>query len=113
DRAERVGGAFMVTRRMPGAPPGTLWDVGAASHSIGLALADALGRVHALPVRRLMAAASEMSQPLVQRMLAESEARWRERMPTPSVAMEAAYCWMAEQARNLNVPAALVHGDAG
>src|SRR4029453_8729217 len=64
DRAELFGGAFMVTRRMPGAPPGTLWDVGAASHSIGLALGDALGRVHALPVRRLMGAASEMSQPL-------------------------------------------------
>ena len=113
ERAELFGGAFMVTRRMPGAPPGTLWEVGGASHSMGLALADALARIHATPVRRLMTVESGMSRPLVQQMLAENEARWRARMPMPSVAMEAAYCWMAEKARSLNVPTCLVHGDPG
>ena len=113
EQAEIFGGAFMVTRRMPGAPPGTLWEVGGASHSMGLALADALARIHATPVRRLTHVDSEMSRPLVQAMLAENEARWRERMPVPSVAMEAAYCWMAERARDLNAPASLVHGDPG
>ena len=76
-------------------------------------LADALARIHATPVRRLTQVDSEMSRPLVQAMLAENEARWRERMPVPSVAMEAAYCWMAERARGLNAPASLVHGDPG
>jgi aminoglycoside phosphotransferase (APT) family kinase protein len=113
ERAEIFGGPFMVTRRMPGAPPGTLWDVGGASHSMGLALADALARIHATPVRLLTESESETSRPLVRAMLVENEARWRARMPMPSIAMEVAYCWMAEKARGLDVPASLVHGDPG
>jgi len=88
ERAELFGGPFMVTRRMPGAPPGTLWDVGGAWHSMGLALADALARIHAI---RLLTE-SETSRPLVRAMLVESEARWRARMPMPSIAMGVAYC---------------------
>jgi aminoglycoside phosphotransferase (APT) family kinase protein len=113
ERSDLFGGAFMVTRRMPGAAPGTLWDVGGVSPEIACALADALARIHATPVVRLLSGAATTSQPLVERMLTESEARWRARMPTPSVAMEVAYGWMKEQARRHDVATCLVHGDPG
>ncbi|HWM71423.1 MAG TPA: phosphotransferase family protein [Steroidobacteraceae bacterium] len=113
ERAEVLGGAFIVTRRMAGAPPGTLWDVSGASQSIGLALADVLAKIHATPLRHLSPSNCDASQPLVRAMLADNEARWRAAMPLPSVAMEAAYCWMAEKAPGLDAPASLVHGDPG
>lgn len=113
ERTEVLGGAFIVTRRMAGAPPGTLWDVGGASRSIGLALADVLAKIHATPLRQLMPSNNDTSRPLVRAMLADNEARWRARMPMPSVAMEAAYCWMAEKAQGLDASASLVHGDPG
>jgi aminoglycoside phosphotransferase (APT) family kinase protein len=113
ERAEVLGGAFIVTRRMAGASPGTLWDVGGASRAIGLALADVLAKIHATPLRQLIPSNYDRSRPLVRAMLADNEALWRARMPMPSVAMEAAYCWMAEKAQGLDAPASLVHGDPG
>ena len=112
-REDVFGGAFLVTRRMPGAPPGTLWEVGAASAALGAELAAALGRLHSTPLRRLASTRHDSSRPLVEAMLADSERRWRDRMPMPSVAMEAAFGWMRERARHFDVPASLVHGDPG
>ena len=94
--ASVFGGAFMVTRRMPGAPPGTLWDVSGVSAATGAELAAALGRLHALPLRSVGIDGSATAQPFVQAMLASSEERWRQGMPIASVAMEAAYGWMRE-----------------
>jgi aminoglycoside phosphotransferase (APT) family kinase protein len=111
--ASVFGGAFMVTRRMPGKPPGTLWDVSGASPSSGLELAAALGRLHAQPLTAFGIDGPSTSQPLVLEMLATNEARWRERMPIASIAMEAAFGWMRDRARDLDVTASLVHGDPG
>jgi aminoglycoside phosphotransferase (APT) family kinase protein len=107
------GGAFMVTRRMPGKPPGTLWDVSGASPASGLELAAALGRLHAQPLTAFGIGGHATTQPLVLEMIASSEARWRARMPTASIAMEAAFGWMRDRARSFDVAASLVHGDPG
>ena len=110
-----LGGAFLATRRMHGAPGGNLWGEGInVSRAVVKAFAAALAKLHGTPLRLLLPEAVDAgARGATAAMIADYEARWRASNPNASVPLELAFQWLRRELPRVEGPASLVHGDPG
>jgi aminoglycoside phosphotransferase (APT) family kinase protein len=110
-----LGGAFLATRRMRGAPAGNMWGEGLkVSPRVVQAFAESLAQLHRTPLRSLLPEGPDvLACSATEAMIGEYEARWRASMPNPSVPLELAFQWLRQQLQRVEGAAVLVHGDPG
>lgn len=110
-----LGGAFLATRRMRGAPAGNMWGEGLkVSPRIVRAFAESLAQLHRTPLRSLLPEVTEaMALPATETMIGDYEIRWRASNPNASVPLELAFQWLRQQLPRVEGSAVLVHGDPG
>ena len=109
------GAPFIVFRRMPGAAAGDLIEGAHRKEpATGLALARALGRVHAAGAELIDNPAERGSAvPHTRALLTRYFDAWRAQKPFPSLTVETAFMWLF---RRLNAglgEASIVHADTG
>jgi aminoglycoside phosphotransferase (APT) family kinase protein len=110
-----LGGAFLATRRMRGAPGGNLWGERInVSPAVVKAFAESLAKLHGTPLSRLLPELGDTeARAATEAMIADYEARWRASNPNASVPLELAFQWLRRELPRVEGPAALVHGDPG
>lgn len=107
------GQPFMVSRRLDGKAAGMILDAVGASPDEAYALAEALGKLHAVPLERVVSSPSADLPQVVEEARQKIEKLWRETARTESVAVELGHLWIREHARLLaGQPPVTVHGDA-
>ncbi|MCG2621293.1 phosphotransferase family protein [Arthrobacter sp. I2-34] len=112
-RGDVFGQPFLITRRLAGAAPGMLIDTAGATPEAALALAEALGRLHSVPVADLVDSPPADLPEIVEAARANYEQSWRSSSLPPSVAVELGHVWIRENVHKLTAKPCLVHGDAG
>jgi aminoglycoside phosphotransferase (APT) family kinase protein len=110
-----LGGAFLATRRMRGAPGGNMWGEGiSVSAAVVKAFAESLAKLHRTPLRDLLPAVREAgARTATEAMIRDYEERWRASNPNASVPLELAFQWLRRELPRVEGAAALVHGDPG
>ena len=110
-----LGGAFLATRRMRGAPGGNMWGEGInVSSAVVLAFAASLAQLHRTPLQNLLPeAAQATARTATEAMIGDYEARWRASNPNASVPLELAFQWLRQKLPRVEGAAVLVHGDPG
>ena len=110
-----LGGAFLATRRMRGAPGGNMWGEGIkVSSAVVLAFAESLAKLHRTPLQNLLPeAAHATARAATEAMIGDYEARWRASNPNASVPLELAFQWLRQELPRVEGVAVLVHGDPG
>ncbi|WP_322046550.1 phosphotransferase family protein [Paraburkholderia sp. J67] len=108
------GHPFIVTREMPGQPPGTLWGSNAPRPpAVGLAYAQGLAQLHAAPLERVAPGEHPTPARMAEQSVDHFEARWRATTVADSPTMAAGYRWVRRHLPALSGATAVVHGDAG
>lgn len=110
-----LGGAFLATRRMAGAPGGNMWGEGIeVSQAVVKAFAESLAKLHRTALGRLLPGSADAeARAVTATMVADYEARWRSSNPNASVPLELAFQWLRGELSRVEGPASLVHGDPG
>jgi aminoglycoside phosphotransferase (APT) family kinase protein len=110
-----LGGAFLATRRMRGAPGGNMWGEGInVSPAVVTAFAESLAKLHRTPLSGLLPEVGDTeARAATEAMIADYEARWRASNPNASVPLELAFQWLRRELPRVDGPASLVHGDPG
>jgi aminoglycoside phosphotransferase (APT) family kinase protein len=110
-----LGGAFLATRRMRGAPGGNMWGEGInVSPTVAKAFAESLAKLHRTPLRSLLPEVGDGgARAATEAMVADYEARWRSCNPNASVPLELAFQWLRRELPRVDGGASLVHGDPG
>ncbi|MGI5159251.1 phosphotransferase family protein [Microbispora sp. CA-102843] len=107
------GRPFMVSRRLDGRAAGMILDAAGASAAEALALAEALGRLHSVPVDRVVDSPPTDLPQAVEKSRQEIEKLWRDTAMTESVTVELGHLWIREHAHELaGRQPVMVHGDA-
>ena len=110
-----LGGAFLATRRMRGAPGGNMWGEGIkVSQAVVQAFAESLAKLHRTPLGRLLPEVGDAeARAVTAAMIADYEDRWRASNPNASVPLELAFQWLRRELPRVDGAASLVHGDPG
>jgi aminoglycoside phosphotransferase (APT) family kinase protein len=110
-----LGGAFLATRRMRGAPGGNMWGEGInVSPAVVKAFAESLAKLHRTALTKLLPEVGDAeARVATEAMIADYEARWRASNPNASVPLELAFQWLRRELPRVDGPASLVHGDPG
>ncbi|MEU0478926.1 phosphotransferase family protein [Streptosporangium sp. NPDC006013] len=107
------GQPFMVSRRLDGKAAGMILDAVGASSAEAFALAAALGRLHSVPLDRLVDSPPTDLPQVVEESRRKIEELWRDTTLTESVAVELGHLWIREHAHELaGQQPVMVHGDA-
>ena len=110
-----LGGAFLATRRMRGAPGGNMWGEGInVSPAVVKAFAESLAKLHRTPLGSLLPQVGDAgARAATEAMIGDYEARWRAANPNASVPLELAFQWLRRELPRVGGDASLVHGDPG
>ena len=113
--AAPLGGAFLATRRMRGAPGGNMWGEGIkVSPAVVKAFAESLAKLHRTPLGSLLPEVGDAgARAATEAMIGDYEARWRSSNPNASVPLELAFQWLRRELPRVDGGASLVHGDPG
>ncbi len=109
------GAPFIVFRRMPGAAAGDLIEGAHRKEpATGLALARALGRVHATGASLIDNPAERgPAVPHTRALLTRYFDAWRAQKPFPSLTIETAFMWLFRRINDGLGAASIVHADTG
>jgi aminoglycoside phosphotransferase (APT) family kinase protein len=115
EAAAPLGGAFLATRRMSGAPGGNMWGEGIkVSAAVVKRFAESLAKLHRAPLRDLLPEIRQAdARTATEAMIRDYEERWRASNPNASVPLELAFQWLRRELPRVEGAAALVHGDPG
>lgn len=107
------GQPFMVSRRLEGKAAGMILDAVGASEAEAFALAEALGRLHSVPLNQIVDSPPTDLPQVVEESRRGIEDMWRRSARIASIAVELGHVWIRERVHELaGQQPVMVHGDA-